>query len=57
MPTKNVQLNRDILNLFEEQFKRIVTEADIISSVDKEAGCVKDDATCKGRLEGEIFRM
>jgi hypothetical protein len=57
MPTENVQLNRDILNLFEEQFKRIVTEADIISSVDKEADCIKDDATSKGRLEGEIFRM
>ena len=57
MPTEDVQFNRDILNLFEEQFKRIVTEADIVSSVDKEAGCVKDDAACKGRLEGEIFRM
>ena len=57
MPSEDVQLNRDILNLFEEQFERIVTEADIVGSVDKETGCVKDDATCKGRLEGQIFRM
>lgn len=57
MPTENVQLNRDILNLFEEQFERIVTEADIVGRVDKEAGCVKDDATCKSRLNGGIFRM
>jgi hypothetical protein len=57
MPTENVQLNRDILNLFEEQFERIVTEADIVGRVDKEAGCVKDDAACKGRLKGGIFRM
>jgi hypothetical protein len=57
MPTEDVQLNSDILNLLEEQFERIVTEADIVGSVDEEAGCVKDDATCKGRLEGGIFRI
>jgi hypothetical protein len=57
MPTEDVQLDRDILNLFEEQLKCIVSEADTVGSVDEEAGCVKDDATCKGRLEGGTFRM
>ena len=57
MPTEDIQLDRDIFNLFEEQFKRIVSEADTVGSVDEEAGCVKDDATCKSRLEGGTFRM
>lgn len=57
MPTEDVQLDGDIFNLFEEQFKRIVSEADTVGSVDEETGCVKDYATSKGRLEGGSFRV
>jgi hypothetical protein len=50
MSTEDVQLNRHVFDLLEEDFERIITECDTIGSVDEEAGCVEDDATCKGSL-------